>query len=428
MELLPKVFLCYARADNRRRSADDGWLDKVRQFLSPFEAQDEIRVFHDENVRVGDKWDPRILHEVETCDVAVLLVSAAFLDRPYIRNDEMPALLRRWHSKEVLLVPVLLSPCGHDHVWFTYRTGASASHGTRLADLQQSGGIMKPLKGLRPVERDRRLTEMARTVMDHVRSNSRGRAARPRLNSLEMGFVFVPGAGGGAGTWFSKWPTRWRDYKAFALCHPNIDLSWESPAAEGIPMTPGMDHPVVNVSWNEANAFCKWLTAKDAREGFLPPHHQYRLPTDLEWSAAVGLGNEAGVTPEKRDEQVPGIYPWGRDWPPPATAGNFADAVARGHLGRASDTIHGFRDGHPATSPVGSFETSSTGLQDLSGNVWEWCADRYNATQDLHVLRGGSWRSGHPSELLASSRNCARPDERADDVGFRIVVGRDQRS
>ena len=424
MELLPKVFLCYARRDNLRRSADDGWLDRIRQFLSPFEAQDEIRVFHDDNVRVGDEWDPRIQREVATCDVSVLLVSADFLARPYIRNREMPALLRRWHSEGVLLVPLLLSHCGHDDVWYTFDSGASGTRGIRLADIQQSGGNMKPLKGLKPVERDARLADMARVVMEHVRSLSRGRGARPRLNAMGMGFVFVPGAGVGAGTWFSKWPTRVRDYAAFAEAQPALDPSWQHPTAHGVPVSPSGQHPVVNVSWNEANAFCQWLTQRDTGDGFLPPHLHYRLPTDLEWSAAVGLEPEAGRTPEERSERIPEIYPWGCHWPPLAQAGNFADAAARGLFGRAVQTIHGFHDGHPTTSPVGSFETSPTGLQDLSGNVWEWCADRYNATQDLHVLRGGSWRSHDRSDLLSSCRECARPDERADDIGFRVVVSR----
>jgi hypothetical protein len=67
-------------------------------------------------------------------------------------------------------------------------------------------------------------------------------------------------------------------------------------------------------------AFCKWLTDKEREENVLEPTLIYRLPTDLEWSAAVGLPNEGGGTPEMRDGKIRSEFPWGKQWPPPSGA------------------------------------------------------------------------------------------------------------
>jgi len=72
------------------------------------------------------------------------------------------------------------------------------------------------------------------------------------------------------------------------------------------------DHPVVNVTWREAEAFCKWLTEKERKGGQLKSNELYRLPTDLEWSKAVALPAETGATPEERDMGVQDVYPWGK--------------------------------------------------------------------------------------------------------------------
>ncbi|MFM8421862.1 MAG: SUMF1/EgtB/PvdO family nonheme iron enzyme [Verrucomicrobiota bacterium] len=252
--------------------------------------------------------------------------------------------------------------------------------------------------------------------------------ARPSLTlpafTNSLGMVFVPVAN--AGVWFSAYETRVQDYEAFAKTRTGGDASWRNPIFQGIAVTPGPTHPVVNVSWNDARDFCQWLTATERRAGTLPANRRYRLPTDLEWSAAVGLPREQGATPKERDSKIPDVYPWGTQWPPPRGAGNFADVTSRDRLGITSGFIQGYDDGFATTSPVGSFPATRIGIHDLAGNVWEWCEDWYDTDQKFRVLRGGSWYVGDPRDLLSSFRVGDEPDERGVNVGFRVVLGVDE--
>jgi formylglycine-generating enzyme required for sulfatase activity len=220
---------------------------------------------------------------------------------------------------------------------------------------------------------------------------------------------------------FCIWPTRVQDYGAYAAATPGVDTSWKDPVYEGVPVTPGPTHPVVNVSWDDAKAFCQWLTQKDRKNGNIGPKAEYRLPTDLEWSAAVGLKGEKGATPKDRDEKVPGVYPWGQAWPPPPGSGNFADTTFKRSFPKLN-SIEGYDDGYATTSPVGAYPALANGLYDLSGNVWEWCEDRYDEDRNFRVLRGGSWDDNVPPYLLSSSRINVGPGRRDSSFGFRVVL------
>jgi formylglycine-generating enzyme required for sulfatase activity len=169
---------------------------------------------------------------------------------------------------------------------------------------------------------------------------------------------------------------------------------------------------VVKVSWFDAMAFCKWLTEKEHDENLIEDRQAYRLPTDLEWSMAVGLVNESGATPEIRDGKIKNEFPWGKQWPPPNGAGNYNLATGR-------------RRG--ATMPVGTFKPNSLGLYDLGGNVWEWCFDTYKGStsgtsRDWGVLRGGSWATSNRLEMQSSYRNVIDRNDRDVIYGFRCVL------
>ena len=232
----------------------------------------------------------------------------------------------------------------------------------------------------------------------------------PVTNSLGMAFSPV------GDVQFAIWPTRFKDFEAFASATGLKSSLWRDPGFKQ-----GPDHPVVNVTWMEAVAFCKWLTFKEQREGVLPTGKLYRLPTDLEWSKAVGLPEESGKTAEARDMGVPDVYPWGTSWPPPAGAGNYT-----GEETGSDVAIKGYTDGFPWTSPVGSFPPNKYGLYDMGGNVWQWVTDAWNSDSTSKVLRGASWYNGALKlSLLSSCRVHAAQDSSTDNYGFRCVIAND---
>ncbi len=221
---------------------------------------------------------------------------------------------------------------------------------------------------------------------------------QPWTNSLGMKFVPL------GQIRMSVWETRVQDYETFCQA---TGRHYEPPDFEQ-----GPTHPVVKVNWFDAMAFCKWLTEKERDEGLLEDRQMYRLPTDLEWSAAVGLPNESGGTPEARDGKIRNVFPWGKQWPPPPSAGNYSVGT-----GQRSGT----------SRPVGSFSPNALGIYDLGGNVWEWCIESYKGSsgttgRDWGVLRGGSWATSNRLELQSSYRNVVDRNERDVIYGFRCVL------
>jgi serine/threonine protein kinase/formylglycine-generating enzyme required for sulfatase activity len=194
------------------------------------------------------------------------------------------------------------------------------------------------------------------------------------------------------------------------------NLSWRSP---GFPQTP--DHPVVGVCWEDADQFCAWLTRKERSEGALTAFQRYRLPTDREWSEAVGIAHEEGATPEARSARLR-VFPWGGSMPPAGDVGNYAGEESVAGAPAGWSFLHGYRDAFPRTAPVDAMPANPAGLRGLSGNVWEWCLDRYNQSTNWRVLRGGSWATSRPDEMLSSYRRGYDPLFRMDDTGFRLVI------
>ena len=253
---------------------------------------------------------------------------------------------------------------------------------------------------------------------------------QPWENKLGMKFAPVPGTG----VLFCIWETRVQDFETFVK-DTGYDATgdmyslgsdgwkergntWRSPG-----FSQGPTHPVCGVSWDDAKAFCRWLTEKERREDRLGSNQEYRLPTDAEWSVAVGLDETAGSTPQSKDQQIKGVYPWGTQWPPPRGAGNFAGTEARdGNWPSNWSMIEGYNDGYPRTAPVGSFTANRYGLYDLSGNVWEWCEDYYDGHSGGRVLRGGAFDDRVSAYLLSSYRVIGSRGSRRGYDGFRCVM------
>jgi formylglycine-generating enzyme required for sulfatase activity len=170
----------------------------------------------------------------------------------------------------------------------------------------------------------------------------------------------------------------------------------------------GDRHPVVYVSSLEAIKFCQSLSTRERKK--------YRLPTEAEWEyAARGTDNRK--------------YPWGNH----DGRGDLANFADRNTVFAWSD--HEIDDGYPESSPVGAFPfgASPFGMEDMAGNVWEWCLDflePYRGTPKVNprgptvgakrIYRGGSWKSRFNS-LRATARGSNMPNYSCNDLGFRIV-------
>jgi len=245
---------------------------------------------------------------------------------------------------------------------------------------------------------------------------------QPFVNSLGMKFVPVPETE----ALFCIWDTRVQDYAGFARV-ANVGDAWKSQEREGVPFSREPEDPVVGVSWEDANAFCQWLTDKETAEGRLPRGMKYRLPTDEEWSRAVGLAKEPGATPKNRSGKSHAHFPWGMNFPPSKpNVGNYADAAYHGTFTK-SPWIKGYTDGYAATSPVGSFPPNQYGLYDMGGNVWQWCEDLYEPGDADRVLRGASFDNYIRDQLLSSFRSHRNPGVRVPGDGFRCVLERSAR-
>lgn len=228
--------------------------------------------------------------------------------------------------------------------------------------------------------------------------------SKPFRNSLGMLFLPVKGTS----VLFSIWETRVGDFLAYCK---STGAAWTKSYIEQT-----QNHPAVNVSWDQATAFCEWLSQKE--------NLHYRLPTDEEWSLAAGLQREQGETPEAKGRNAilkKGGYPWGSQFPPPVGAGNFADESAREYV---DVYIHGYNDGFATTAPVGTFKPSADGLYDLSGNVWEWCSSAFQAESPTaeRVMRGGGCFDANPDVLKPGFRGHDPPSYADESRGFRVVL------
>jgi formylglycine-generating enzyme required for sulfatase activity len=185
------------------------------------------------------------------------------------------------------------------------------------------------------------------------------------------------------------------------------------------------EHPVVNVSWNDAKAFCDWLGRKEKKS--------YRLPTEAEWEYACRAGTRTRFYSGDNESSLHAVA-------------NVADQrlkakwdysnqpkELRKELSAGSWFVN-WDDGYAFTAPVGQFQPNLWGLYDMHGNVREWCSDwadyyRLSPRTDpegpkdgkSRILRGGSWFYG-PRNCRSAARLEGDARGRFPDIGFRVVA------
>ena len=181
---------------------------------------------------------------------------------------------------------------------------------------------------------------------------------------------------------------------------------WRRPDGPGSGISRRMDHPVVHVSWNDAQAYCRWA--------------EKRLPTEAEWEMAA----RGGLVGKR--------YAWGDDLAP---NGRHMCNIWQGEFPDRNTT----EDGHDGTAPAMSFDPNGFGLYNVAGNVWEWQWDWFSPTFHRHgsrdnptgppsgvsrVIRGGSYlcHESYCNRYRVAARSANTPDSSTGNMGFRCVV------
>lgn len=181
---------------------------------------------------------------------------------------------------------------------------------------------------------------------------------------------------------------------------------WRHPEGPRSDLADRADHPVTHVSWFDAQAYCRWSGT--------------RLPSEAEWEYAA------------RGGLIGHRFPWGADREP---EGEHRMNVWQGEF-PSRDTA---ADGWSGTAPVDAYPPNGFGLHNMTGNVWEWCADWYSPiayhahdttisptgpeTGEERVIRGGSYlcHESYCSRYRVSARSANRPDSTSGNVGFRVA-------
>ena len=189
--------------------------------------------------------------------------------------------------------------------------------------------------------------------------------------------------------------------------------------------------PAVQLSWQQAAAFCNWLSRREGLSpfyteeqgiitGFRPAATGYRLPTEAEWAWVARVNGE-------RLQR----FAWGDNFPPETPVENLADNTSAYVTGRV---LGGYKDGFVVSAPTASFPPNHNGVYDLGGNVAEWVNDVYvippansivktdplgSPSGDNYTIRGASWALSKLTELRLTFRDYGQRGR--DDVGFRIA-------
>ena len=365
------------------------WEDKesfARPLAKALEAKG-LRVWFDEfTLRVGDKLRRSIDHGLANSRYGVVILSPYFFGKEWPQK-ELDGLVQRESTGEKVVLPVW------HNISDEQIKGYSPTLADRIAVSSERGlehvvsellKVVRPFKLFEPemilipageflmgsdpsVDKDARPYEQPQHTLylpDYYLAKT------PVTNAQYTAFVEAT---------IAKSVTN-AQYTDFAEVDFHLPRYWEGTKPPG----GKEDHPVVGVSWDDAMAYCHWLSVATGQS--------YRLPSEAEWEKAA-RGTDGR------------IFPWGNQWDPK----------------RCNSKEGGIDD----TTPVGACPQGASpySLLDMAGNVWEWCSTLFSDDpyEDRVVLRSGSWLC-RQRKVRCACRESAFPDDWGFDLGFRVAA------
>lgn len=399
-----KIFVSYSHKDSRYLE-DDSLLGFLRGL-----EREGAEFWTDREIHAGESWDSVIKANLESAQIALVLVSQGFLDSAYCQDTETRSFL----ENTTFLFPIILSPCEWQrHEWLASRQFLPANGETieqhytdpgrrKALFLQIREQLRERIESLARAERERQILSFEpETVVIPAGPFLMGSEAAEKIPDAETPQHEVELDAFRIG----RYPVTNLLYAEFLERHtsqtaPDRKTGWilrKPPAMR-------LDHPVVSVSCFDAWAYCDWLSRETDRH--------YRLPTEAEWEKAA-RGTDGR------------LYPWGDEWDGTRCNTNSAGTLPV--------------DAHPQGASV-------YGCMDMLGNVQEWTStlwgrssgacefpypyrphdgrEELDADQPLNrfrrIHRGGSYRDVR-SRPRCAARGCSNPDSRIRWRGFRVV-------
>jgi formylglycine-generating enzyme required for sulfatase activity len=436
-----KTFIIYAREDRPS-------LDTLMGHLAVFERNGAVRFWYDREITGGKDWDDEIRFNLKTADIVVLLISPEFFLSDYIHSVELTEAFQRDRAGEALVVPVILKKClWHKHAeiarlqalpseakpvfdknhWpdphdgfydiaecFDRILDDSATETRRLRKhdrIKQEEEVEKKKQEETAALQKREVEVAAQKRQAEAAALQKREAEAAEKKRLEAeaarekalpDMVFVQG-----GTFQMGSPDK--DKEAYSDEKPQHEVTVRDFEIGKYPVTQKLwqeilganpshfkgcdDCPVENVSWGDVQEFLKKLNTRY-------PGQNYRLPTEAEWEYA-------------------------------ARGGRLSKGFTYAGSNDLKEVGWFYKNSDNTTHPVGGKKANELGLHDMSGNVWELCADWYGdypsgdqtnptgPTEGLgRVGRGGSWSD---ARCCCVGRNLLTPAGRYGHLGFRLA-------
>lgn len=472
------IFICYARADNQ---PPQGWLDRVRKQLHTMRHVELLAVASDQEIRTGQKWHDFIQEKLSQADVAVLLVSADFLASAYVREHELPRVLKDFHGRGLKVLPVLLSPVPDDGLLLRFPDPVHGPEEFNLASLQAIGTPELTLMEMEAHKQVRALANLG-NELSRIARERQALAAQARPAAVEVAPIVRPA------------PT----IAEPVLPPPTIILP-EPPAIivptleslQGVPRPAWAKHGFGQDRYGVWAEFavekvvqrCRWIKpgrfvmgspeGEAGRYDDEGPQHEVSLSgfwladtacTEALWQAVTGH-NPSGFQVDPRlpvdsiswedgqgffhqlNNLVPDLaagFPTEAQWEYACRAGTTTPFSFGANITPEQVNYDGEMPYAGATKglcrgktvPVASLPANAWGLFEMHGNVLEWCADWFGsyAAQPqtdpegpsrgiVRVLRGGSWLDD-ASYVRSAYRLGYAPGDRGQDIGLRLAPGR----